>query len=64
MHKGRREAKITGTGGAGKTAVMGLLERHGANGHSKVRVKVVPNVRRKTLSPEVRSSASGSPTRP
>jgi transposase-like protein len=53
MHKGRREAKITGTGGAGKTAVMGLLERHGKDGHSTVRVKVVPNVRRKTLSPEV-----------
>src|SRR4029077_15926162 len=58
MHKGRREAKITGTGGAGKTAVMGLLERHGADGHSKVRVKVVPNVRRKTLSPEVREQVA------
>jgi transposase-like protein len=56
MHKGRREAKITGTGGAGKTAVMGLLERHGENGHSKVRAKVVPNVRRKSLSPEVREN--------
>jgi transposase-like protein len=58
MHKGRREAKITGTGGAGKTAVMGLLERHGEDGHSKVRVKVVPNVRRKTLSPEVREQVA------
>jgi transposase-like protein len=54
MHKAERERKITGTGGAGKTAVMGLLERHGEGGHSKVRAKVVPNVRRKTLSPEVR----------
>jgi transposase-like protein len=58
MHKGRREQKITGTGGAGKTAVMGLLERHGADGHSKVRAKVVPNVRRKTLSPEVREQVA------
>lgn len=54
MHKEERERKITGTGGMGKTAVMGLLERHGSDGHSKVRAKVVPNTRRKTLSPEVR----------
>jgi len=37
-----------------KSAVMGLLERHGPDGHSRVRVKHVPNVRRKTLAPEVR----------
>jgi transposase-like protein len=54
MHKGRRAEKITGTGGMGKTAVMGLLERHGEPGHSTVKAKVVPNVRRKTLAPEVR----------
>ena len=54
MHKSRRAEKITGTGGAGKAAVMGLLERHGADGHSRVKAKVVPNTRRKTLSPEVR----------
>lgn len=54
MHKGKRAAKITGTGGMGKAAVMGLLERHGPDGHSRVRVKPVSNVRRKTLSPEVR----------
>jgi hypothetical protein len=28
MHKNKRERVITGTGGAGKTVVMGLLERH------------------------------------
>lgn len=33
---------------------MGLLERHGPDGHSRVRVKHIPNVRRRTLSPEVR----------
>jgi transposase-like protein len=54
MHKGQRALKITGTGGMGKVAVMGLLERHGEDGHSKVKVKVVPNVRRQTLAPEVR----------
>jgi hypothetical protein len=54
MHKSVRARKITGTGGSGKAAVMGLLERHGPDGHSVVRTKVIPNVRRKTLSPEVR----------
>ena len=54
MHAGKRAAKIKGTGGMGKAAVMGLLERHGPDGHSRVRVKHVPNVQRKTLSPEVR----------
>jgi transposase-like protein len=29
MHKGKRALKITGRGGMGKVAVMGLLERHG-----------------------------------
>ena len=54
MHKSKRAAKITGTGGKDKSAVMGLLERHGPDGHSRVRVKPVPNVRRATLAPEVR----------
>ena len=58
MHESKRAEKITGTGGMGKTAVMGLLERHGTDGHSKVRAKVVPNTRRKTLSPEVRKNVT------
>ena len=44
MHKDKRAEKITGRGGVGKAAVMGLLERHGPDGHSTVRTKVVPNV--------------------
>jgi transposase-like protein len=54
MHKGKRKLKITGRGGMGKVAVMGLLERHGEDGHSKVEAKVVRNVKRKTLAPEIR----------
>jgi hypothetical protein len=54
MHAAKRARVITGTGGAGKTAVTGLLERHGPNGHSKVRTKVVGDTRRKTLQPIVR----------
>ena len=51
QHESKR--KHIGTGGMGKVAVMGLLERHGPDGHSTVRTQVVPNVRRHALSPEV-----------
>jgi transposase-like protein len=54
MHAHKRATKITGTGGKDKSAVMGLLERHGPDGHSRVRVKHVANTRRATLAPEVR----------
>lgn len=56
MHRNRRERVITGTGGAGKVAVMGLLERHG-----EVRVKVVADRRKATLQAEVKENVeSGS----
>jgi transposase-like protein len=44
MHVGRRIQKIKGTGGSGKIAVMGLLERHG-----EVRTRVIDNRKRHTL---------------
>jgi len=44
MHRSERARRIHGTGGSGKVAVMGLLERHG-----EARTMVVPNVRRKSL---------------
>ena len=46
MHKHKRKEKIKGTGGSGKVAVMGLLQRHGTKGHSTVKT-VVLNTRRK-----------------
>jgi transposase-like protein len=49
MHKGKRAARITGTGGKDKTAVIGILERGG-----KVRTSVVANRKKKTLQAEVR----------
>jgi hypothetical protein len=52
MHKDKK-AKITGTGGAGKVAVMGLLERHGKDGVSRVRAKVLRNVRAESLHREI-----------
>jgi hypothetical protein len=53
MHKDRREAVIKGTGGAGKVAVMGLLERHGKDQISRVRAKVLRNVRAVSLHREI-----------
>jgi transposase-like protein len=56
MHKDKREARITGTGGKDKVAVMGLLERDG-----EVRTEIVPNRRKSTLQSEVRKHvAAGS----
>lgn len=48
MHRDKR-GKLGGTGGSGKVAVMGLLERNG-----KVRAKVIGNNKRETLHSEVR----------
>jgi len=44
MHLGKREEKITGTGGKNKAAVLGFLRRGG-----EVRAEVIPNRKKKTL---------------
>jgi transposase-like protein len=54
MHEKRK--KHLGTGGVGKTAVLGILRRKSNKGGSKVKAKVVPNVRAETLQPEVRAT--------
>jgi transposase-like protein len=54
MHKGRRDAKIKGTGPMGKAAVMGLLERHGPDRKSRVRTLVVGTTRKHVLQAGVR----------
>ena len=51
MHKDKK-AKITGTGGAGKELVIGLLDRQ----TGKVRLKHVANRKRGTLQEEVRAN--------
>src|SRR5438270_136287 len=51
MHRDKRDKKINGTGGAGKVAVMGLLERDG-----KVRAKVIADATQATLHSEVREN--------
>ena len=54
MHKSKRKRVIKGTGGMGKVAVMGLLERHGPDG-SRVRTKIVKRTRKHDLQSEVRA---------
>jgi transposase-like protein len=49
MHHSKREARITGTGGKDKVAVMGLLERGG-----EVRTAIVLNRKKAALQSEVR----------
>ncbi len=56
MNAKTRKGRYVGQGGAGKVAVMGLLERHG-----EVRTKVLANTRKGTLQGEVRQQVeSGS----
>lgn len=62
MHKGRRERVIRGTGMMGKTAVMGLLERHSKRGHSTIRVATVPNNKRWALQAGVRMNVEAGST--
>ena len=59
MHWKKRKQKIKGTGGAGKAAVMGLLERHGTKGKSKVRTAVLQTTRKRELQPLVERHVAG-----
>ena len=58
MHadKRRRLNVKRGRSIAGKVAVMGLLARHGKDGHSVVRVAVAPDVRKDTLQANIRAN--------
>jgi transposase-like protein len=51
MHRSEKARKIHGTGGMGKIAVMGLLERQG-----EVVTMVVPNTKKKTLEKHVKTN--------
>jgi transposase-like protein len=55
MHKDKK-AKITGTGGMGKVAVMGLLQRHNKDEVSQMRVKVLRNLKRAALQENIREN--------
>lgn len=56
MHKRRRAERIKGTGGAGKAAVMGILERKGKSGASRIKARVIKDARSETLHPEIREA--------
>jgi transposase-like protein len=58
MHQSRKERVIKGSRGGhiGKVAVMGLLERHGLDGHSRVRVSVAKSVKRYAVQEHVRAN--------
>jgi transposase-like protein len=58
MHKGKRARVISGTGGMGKVAVMGLLERHGPDGHSTVRANVMKGIGKALLQAAVRANVT------
>lgn len=49
MHRSVRSRRVKGTGGMGKVAVMGLLERHG-----EVRTKVIRDASQETMRPHIR----------
>ena len=49
MHKDRRAKAIKGTGGHGKVAVFGLLERGSDKGKSKVRLMTIPDRKKATV---------------
>jgi transposase-like protein len=56
MHHAKRERVIKGTGGKGKVAVMGLLARHGKDGHSTMRVTIKQRLHRASLQTTVREN--------
>jgi transposase-like protein len=51
MHAGKRKRLNVKRGRsiAGKVAVMGLLERHGQDGHSRIRTEVLDSLRKRTV---------------
>jgi transposase-like protein len=58
MHKDRRAKTIKGTGAAGKTLVMGILERKGRNSSSRVRARVIKGTTKSVLHAEVRAAVA------
>jgi transposase-like protein len=64
MHRSKRERlNITkGRSVAGKTVVMGLLDRHGKDGHSTVRTEILGNLRTKHVQSHVRNHVEAGST--
>jgi transposase-like protein len=57
MHKDRKARVMKGsTGWAGKVAVMGLLDRHGKDGQSTVKLGIIKTTKKQLLQAAVRAS--------
>lgn len=56
MHRNSTNKAVYGRGPLGKIAVIGLLERHGPDGHSTVRASVLSNTKKGTLNRKVREN--------
>lgn len=57
MHKDKRKAKFNGrTGGYGKVAVFGLLERNSKKGKSKIRIQVIPDSWKDTVNEIIKNT--------
>ena len=57
MHAARRQ-RFKGSRWAGKVAVMGLLERNGKNGTSRVRARVIRGTKRQDLVPVIEQNVA------
>ena len=57
MHKWDRQMQgVQGRGTVGKAIVFGLLERNAGEKSSRVKTKVVKNIKKRTLQPEIRNN--------
>jgi len=58
MHRSRRKLAITGTGGANKTAVLGILQRSRGESASRLRAGVIQDTQRVTLHGAIRATVN------
>jgi transposase-like protein len=56
MHQARRKKAIHGTGGAGKTIVMGIIRRKSKKSSSKVKAVVIQDATSETIHPVIREN--------
>jgi transposase-like protein len=64
MHKAKKDriSMKRGRSIAGKVAVMGLLQRHGKDGHSTVRTEILDSLRKSTVQGHVRNHVEAGST--
>ncbi len=58
MHASKREARVTGTGGIDKAAVLGMLERGDADTASRVRTQMIKEANAATLQTALRANVN------